>query len=579
MGESRRVLNGTGIYDGIGEGTAFVIRQFKHDFKADSSLTVEQEERRLNDAFKKFTGELNEMIGKAREHSAGGEADILEAQLILSQDSSLFRTTIEYIKKGRTAEYAIDTVCSELNRRFIGSGERSLIDRIEDIRDIEHRMMVILSEKKVPDFKNLPENAVLICDEVGSDFIPMLYSKNLLGVVTQRGSKSGHAAIVVRGISIPSVFSVTGILRFVRDGQKVIVDGKNGKVYINPAPEDVEKCRSLKAEIEEKKRRFEKYKSLPGLTGDGVPFAVLANIGSDEGLSRAYENGCEGVGLFRTEYLFQKQGVEPSEEEQFESYRKAAVLMNDRDTVIRTIDIGGDKLMPYLLRPSAKRGTSERNPFLGLRGIRRSLAFKDTFLRQIRAILRAAVYGRVSINLPMITTLGELREAKNIIREAEDQLADEGKDFRKNVPVGIMMETPSAALIADELAKEVDFFSVGTNDLTQYIMCAERDNPSVEYLFSALEPAVIRVIYNVIMSARKAGIRVGICGEASHDVRFLAMLVAWGADGVSVNPSYVTEVRALVAGLENKGGEEIFKPVLSMGSREEIEDYLNRRFA
>ncbi len=579
MGESRRLINGTGICEGIGIGRALVIRQFRHDFKAESDLTAAEEEKRLKAAFGKFHDELTAMISRVGSRSAGGEADILEAQLILSQDSSLSVKTLEYVRKGYSSEYAIDAVSSECCRRFLKSGDKSLIDRAEDIRDIEHRLMAILSDRRSPDLSDLPEDAVLFCDEAGSNLLPILYSKNLKGVVAQRGSKSGHAAIVVRGISLPSVFSANGILRFVKDGQKVIVDGKNGKVYINPSPEDEELCRSLKSEIDEKATTFEKYKKLPGLTEDGVPFAILGNIGSDEGLERAYENGCEGIGLFRTEYLFQKKGVEPSEDEQFEAYRKAAVMMKEKDTVIRTIDIGGDKLMQYLVQPSAERGSHERNPFLGLRGIRRSLAYKDIFLRQLKAILRAAVYGNVSISIPMLTTIGELREAKKMIREAEEVLAGEGKEFKKDIPVGIMLETPSAAIIADKLAREADFFSVGTNDLTQYIMCAERDNPSVEYLFSVLEPAVIRVMYKIVRSAQDAGIRVGICGEAAQDPRFLAMLVAWGADGVSVNPAYITEIRALVAGMKNEGGEEFFRPVLSMGTKEEIEEYLAGRFA
>ncbi len=572
----RRVIKGTGICEGIGEGKAFVIRQFKPSFQAESILSVEEETHRFKNALEKFNDELDDMIRKTRSHSAVGEAEILEAQLILSQDTSLFNKTLEHIKQGYSSEYAIDRVCTECIEGFMKSGDRSLIDRTEDIRDIEQRMMVILSEKKQPDMKDIPENSILFCDEVGSNLLPLLYSKNLVGVVSQRGSISGHAAIVVRGITIPAVFSANGILRFVKDGQNIIVDGKYGLVYINPSPEDEKTSRNLRIWIDDRRREYEKYRKLPGLTSDGYKFAVLSNIGSDEGLMRAYENGCEGIGLYRTEYLFQKKGVEPSEEEQFEAYKKAAIIMKEKDTVIRTIDVGGDKLMPYLMHPSGIRGTHERNPFLGLRGIRRSLAFKESFVRQIKAILRAASYGNVSISIPMLTTLNELREARDVIKEAEAELTKEGKEFKKNVPVGIMLETPSAAILADEFAKEVDFFSVGTNDLTQYLMCAERDNPSVEYLYSVFEPAVIRTMYNIIKTAKKNGIRVGICGEASHDVNFLAMLVAWGADGVSVNPAYVTEVRALVAGLKMEGAEDFFAPVLSMGTRGEIKEFLHR---
>ncbi|MBR1876353.1 MAG: phosphoenolpyruvate--protein phosphotransferase [Lachnospiraceae bacterium] len=576
MKEKSRKLNGIGIYDDIGIGPAFVIREYKPDYKKKSLLTPDQEKLRFKKAMDSLCQELEIMIADTRENVGEDETDIMEAQLILTRDSSISEQTLLRIDKGYTSEGAIVEVCTKCMDSFRKSGDRMLIDRAEDIGDIMHRLLLILADRQTESAVEIPEGSVVVCEELNFYVARALFVNKPAGIVTRRGGSSGHAALIVRGLMIPAVFSVNSITKVLSDGQEIIVNGQEGLVYINPEEEDRDECIKKQAAIREWRALLSRYKDLPGLTSDGVPFAVLCNIGSVEEIGPAVSNGCEGVGLFRTEFMFQQKGVEPTEDEQADVYRRVAINMKEMDTVIRTLDVGGDKMLPYQFSSSRSKEGQEKNPFLGLRGIRNSLVYRETFIRQIKAILRAAVYGNVSISLPMVTNLSEIREAKKIISLAAAQLEREGAEFVKNVPVGVMIETPAAAFMADDFAREADFFSVGTNDLTQYIMCAERGNPQVEYLSSIFEPSVIRAIYRIIESAKKAHIRVGMCGEASKDKRYLALLAAWGANGVSVGTSQITAVRAMVAELGSEGKKELFEPVLSMATREEIIDFLDR---
>ncbi|MBO6112100.1 MAG: phosphoenolpyruvate--protein phosphotransferase [Lachnospiraceae bacterium] len=576
MKEKSRKLNGIGIFEDIGIGPAFVIREYKPDYKKKSLLTPDEEKRRFHKAMDGLCKELENMIADTRKNVGEDEADIMEAQLILTRDSSISEQTLLRIEKGYTSEGAIVEVCTKCMDSFRKSGDRMLIDRAEDIGDIMYRLLLILADRQTESVVEIPEGSVVVCEELNFYVARALFANKPAGIVTRRGGSSGHAALIVRGLMIPAVFSVNGITKVISNGQEVIVNGQDGLVYINADDEDRDENVKKQAAIRERRALLSRYKDLPGLTSDGVPFAVLCNIGSVEEIGPAVSNGCEGVGLFRTEFMFQQKGVEPSEDEQADVYRRVAINMKELDTVIRTLDVGGDKMLPYQFSSSRSKEGQEKNPFLGLRGIRNSLVYRETFIRQIKAILRAAVYGNVSISLPMVTNLSEIREAKKIISLAAAQLEREGAEFVKNVPVGVMIETPAAAFMAEDFAREADFFSVGTNDLTQYIMCAERGNPQVEYLSSIFEPSVIRAIYRIIEAAKKAHIRVGMCGEASKDKRYLALLAAWGANGVSVGTSQITAVRAMVAELGSEGKKELFEPVLSMATREEIIDFMDR---
>lgn len=578
MKSTRKEFRGIGVCDNIGMGKAVVIREEKPDYGRESLLTPEEERKRISRALDAFQDQLTRMISHARKNSSEVEADILEGQLILTRDSSLAAQSLELVYSGATAEYAVEKICKKYISSFMESGDFLLREKASDIRDIMTGMLVMIAGEGSIPVMDIPDGSVIIGRELSPSFFSALYNKQISGIVTESGGVSGHAALIARSLHIPAVFSVSGVMRALKTGDEVIVNGKEGTVFINPTDEDRENLEKKLKELRSEREYLLKFRDLPTRTADNLPCKVMTNIGTvEEGLEAA-ENGSEGIGLFRTEFFFQQSFDEPSEEEQYEVYRSVVTGMNGKDVAIRTLDIGGDKMMPYYAMGGRGRSVREKNPFLGLRGIRQSLAFRENFLKQIKAILRASVHGNVSMMLPMITNIGELDDTKDIIRHAEDELRSEGKPFREDIRVGVMIETPSAALIAGDLAGRCDYFSIGSNDLIQYVMCAERDNPGVEYLSSVFEPAVVRCIHSVIEAGHSKGIPVGICGEAVQEKRLVPLLLAWGIDAFSTNTSSVVEVRSQIARWTKKEAEKIASPVLAMSTRRDIEDHLNEFF-
>ncbi|MBR5377164.1 MAG: phosphoenolpyruvate--protein phosphotransferase [Lachnospiraceae bacterium] len=578
MKGTRRELSGIGVCDNIGIGSAVVIREEKPVYDRKSRLTPTEEKDRISQAWRAYQDQLTRMIGHARKNFSEVEADILEGQLILARDSSLSTQALEFISDGATAEYAVEKVCKKYIGSFMESGDFLLREKASDIRDIMTGMLVMIAgEGQIP-LMDISDGSVIIGKELSPSFFSALYNKQISGIVTERGGVSGHAALIARSLHIPAVFSVPGIMRAVKNGDEIIVNGKEGSVFINPDDADREQTGKKLEELRSERERLLKYRDLSTMTADGVPCKVMSNIGTlDEGME-ATVSGCEGIGLFRTEFFFQQSFEEPSEDEQYEVYRSVVAGMRDRDVAIRTLDIGGDKLLPYLAMSGRGRAVREKNPFLGLRGIRQSLANRENFMKQIRAILRAAVHGSVSMMLPLVTNLSELDETKKLIRQAAEELAAEGKPFRDDIPLGVMVETPSASLIARDIARNCDYISIGTNDLIQYVMCAERDNPGVEYLSSVFEPAVLRSIHSVIEAGHAEGIPVGICGEAGQEKKLIPLLLAWGIDAFSTNNSSVVSVRSEIARWTKKEAQEIAAPVLAMSTRREIEEHLDLYF-
>ncbi|MBO4374354.1 MAG: phosphoenolpyruvate--protein phosphotransferase [Lachnospiraceae bacterium] len=574
MNKTRKELSGIGVCDSIGMGKAVVIRDEKPDYEKNSRLTADEEKKRYSAAEKGFQAQLEKIIGYAKKYVGDTEADILESQLILSRDTSLRKQADEYMEAGHTAEYALNRVCMKYISSFTDSGEPLLREKAADMQDILKGMMDMISGGGNIRPIDIPDGSVIVGQELSPSLITLLYNKKILGVVTESGGLTGHAALVARSLMIPAVFSVKGVTRFVISGQDIIVNGREGRVFINPTEEDKRISSEKKKSLEDKLKVLQKYKDLPTRTADGVSCRVMCNIGSVDDFRKAQTSGGEGIGLFRTEFFFQSHFTEPTEEEQFETYKSVVLGMKEKEVVIRTLDLGGDKIMPIMTRGSRGRVIQEKNPFLGLRGIRLSLAYRDRFAQQVRAVMRAAVFGNVSMMIPFVTNIEELRETRRIISQSAKELSKEGKEFREDIPVGIMIETPSAVLIAPDLAREADFFSIGSNDLIQYMMCAERDNTNVEYLSSVFEPAVLRCIFEVIGAAHEQGIRVAICGEAALEKKLIPLLLAWGIDDFSVIPNGVVNARSEIARWKKTDTEKIAFEVLSMSSRQQIEEYL-----
>jgi phosphotransferase system enzyme I (PtsI) len=394
--------------------------------------------------------------------------------------------------------------------------------------------------------------------------------KNIVGIVTESGSRTSHSAILARAMDIPAVLSVPDAAKLLADGDEIIVDGVEGKVFPSPTRSEKDAYAAKRTKYIEEKKALAEYIGRPTATADGVNLELFCNIGKPEDAARAVECDGEGVGLFRTEFLFMDRKNAPNEDEQFEAYKKAALIMKGKPVIIRTLDVGGDKDIPYL---GLKK---EENPFLGLRAIRYCLKNEDSYLAQLRALVRASAYGDIRIMLPLVTSLSELRRVKTLISGIMDEFKQKGVKFDRDIKVGVMIETPAAAIISDLLAREADFFSIGTNDLVQYTMVADRGNPDVAYLSSTYDPAVLRTIRQVIRSGRAAGIPVGMCGEAAADRRMIPLLIAFGLTEFSVSPTSVLAARREISKWSVEKAKELAHEIMTLKTEEDVRAALSK---
>lgn len=533
-------LKGAGVSAGYGIGRAVVVRQADLDYSARAFTTADEEKARLADAAGRYRTETRALADRLKEEAGGKNAEILEGHLAMLDDPFMLGQMNENIDGGQTAEAAVDAVCTMFYQMFASADDALLRQRATDVNDIKTSLLQLLLGVKTVDLAAVEPGSVL----VAADFTPSMTSamnrKNTVAMVAETGGVTSHSAILARAFEMPAVLSAAGACMQIRDGDLVIADGFSGDLFIAPDEETVEAYRQKQAEYSKEKALLDVYRTRPTVTKSGVHRSVYANIGSPAEAQVALESSAEGIGLFRTEFLFMDRPALPDEEEQYKAYAEVAEAMAGKEVIIRTLDVGGDKDIPYL------QMEKEENPFLGCRAIRYCLKHPEVFKVQLRALLRAACCGRIKIMLPMICTAEEIRQARALIAECAGELAAEGKPFRRDVPVGIMVETPAAALTSDLLAKEADFFSIGTNDLTGYVTACDRGNADVAYLYDAMQPAVQRAIQMTIENARRAGIPVGMCGEAAADARLIPQLNAWGLDEFSVSPSSVLSTRKCI---------------------------------
>lgn len=533
-------LKGAGVSAGYGIGRAVVVRQADLDYSARAFTTADEEKARLADAAGRYRTETRALADRLKEEAGGKNAEILEGHLAMLDDPFMLGQMNENIDGGQTAEAAVDAVCTMFYQMFASADDALLRQRATDVNDIKTSLLQLLLGVKTVDLAAVEPGSVL----VAADFTPSMTSamnrKNTVAMVAETGGVTSHSAILARAFEMPAVLSAAGACTQIHDGDLVIADGFSGDLFIAPDEETVEAYRQKQAEYSKEKALLDVYRTRPTVTKSGVHRSVYANIGSPAEAQVALESSAEGIGLFRTEFLFMDRPSLPDEEEQYKAYAEVAEAMAGKEVIIRTLDVGGDKDIPYL------QMEKEENPFLGCRAIRYCLMHPEVFKVQLRALLRAACCGRIKIMLPMICTAEEIRQARALIAACAGELAAEGKPFRRDVPVGIMVETPAAALTSDLLAKEADFFSIGTNDLTGYVTACDRGNADVAYLYDAMQPAVQRAIQMTIENARRAGIPVGMCGEAAADQRLIPQLNAWGLDEFSVSPSSVLSTRKCI---------------------------------
>lgn len=537
------MLRGIGASQGCGVGKAVVINDICLDYGNVRYISADEEKKRLYTSVDSFINETKSLADSLKKSAGEKEAEILDGHIVMLQDPFMLSQMEENIDSGAVAEKAVDTVCQMFIDMFSSVDDELTRQRASDVKDIRDSLLGILLGVKTVDISAVPKNTVLVAKDLTPSMTSQINKENVSAIITEVGGITSHSAILARAMGIPAVLSVVGITEKVVNGQTLIVDGFNGKIIENPTDEDIATYRKKHNEYLAEKESLKLYYGKETVTKSGIKKAVYGNIGKAEDVQNVIQNSGEGVGLFRTEFLYMDRSSAPTEEEQLEAYATVAKAMNGKEVIIRTLDVGGDKDIDYL------HIDKEDNPFLGYRAIRYCLDNPELYKIQLRAILRSAVYGNIKIMLPLVTSLDEIKRTKALIRECEQELANEGKEY-KSVPLGVMIETPSAVLISDLLAKEVSFFSIGTNDLTGYTMAVDRGNAKVSALYDTFQPSVLRAIEMTIKNAKNAGIFVGMCGEAAADTRLIPRLVEWGLDEFSVSSGSILQTRKAICECE-----------------------------
>ncbi len=561
------MLKGKGVSKGIGFGNIIVLKKVerKIEKKTIESEQVEHEVERLHEA-------LNQVINETEiqmKHITGTEADIMQAYLMIMQDPSLISETENAIKNSNyNAEYAVEVGFNTVIQIFENMDDEYMASRSRDILDIKNRVLGKLLKEESIDLSNLKENTIIVATELTTSETAKLDFKNVSGIITELGGENSHTSIMARTHTIPAITKVEEATQIFKDGDSVAINGASGEIYVNPTEEEKQKLLDLEKELEQEKSELDKYRNKESVTKDGTKVKLYANIGLPADAEIAVNNTAEGVGLLRSEFLYMDSDTMPTEESQFEAYKKVAEIMKDKEAIIRTLDVGGDKDLKYL------KLEKEANPFLGYRAIRLCLDNPKIFKTQLRAILRASAFGKLAIMFPMISSIEELRSAKDVLEVCKQELDNENILYDKNIQVGIMIEIPSAALIADKLAQECDFFSIGTNDLIQYTVAVERGNEKISKLYTKYHPAVIKLIKKAIDGAHSANIICGMCGEAAGDSTFIPLLVGLGLDEFSMNSNNILRARRTINNLDKETCVKLSEEILQMASAEEVENKL-----
>lgn len=547
---------------GVAMGRAFLVQP--PNLAAEHLEIKENEIEREKAAFRRAAEQTREALRPLARTNP-----IFAAHLDMAEDDTLIDGVNEKISKGKNAQWALEEQMEETCSLLESLEDAYLRERAADVRDVCRRIMAILKGVDDDPFRNIKEKVVLFAEELNPSDTAKMDFRYIRGMVTAKGGATSHVAILARSLEIPALLGMEGILEKVQAGAEVILDGNEGLLLLSP--DDLQKrVYAEKQEAEkELKRKLKEMNRLPAVTTDGRQVHLYANVGSIKDVEAAKKHGAEGVGLFRSEFLYMESSRFPTEQEQFEIYKKAAEILK-KPITIRTLDIGGDKALPYY------QFEKEENPFLGWRAIRFCLDMRDVFKTQLKAILRAAAFGDIRIMYPMIVSVEEFRKANELLEECKRELKERGVLFRESISTGIMVETPAAVFVAEELAKEVDFFSIGTNDLTQYILAADRGNQKLTKLYSPFHPAVLRAVEKVIEAGHREGKEVGMCGEFAGDERAVPILVGMGLDEFSMVSNEIAAVRYQVRGLTEKQAKGFAKRVLAAGTEKEVKKLLER---
>ena len=573
QGESKmaEIIRGKGVISGIAMGKIMLAGQNLDGYLVNyEPEDKETEKKKAQDALTAVAEILRESIEKLKSKDMKEQAAIMEAHRMMVQDPMMADNIMAKIEELGNAPQAVLKAAEEQAVMFEQMEDEYFAARAVDLRDVGKRVAKYILGVKEPEIGD--EKVILCGREIEPSVIAGMETEKIAGVLLGSGSTTAHAVIIAKARAIPTIVGLNKEDRIDRiaDGDHVIMDGERGEIVVNPAPEDIA---SYDEKIKKQKELAEHYaalKDLPAVTTDGVKVDLMANIGTHMDVDNALNYGAEGVGLFRSEFVFMGRQDIPTEEDQFKAYKEAIEKCKGKLCVIRTMDIGGDKPLPYLNIPE------EENPFLGYRAVRISLQRRDLFLPQLKAILRAGVYGKAAIMIPMIINVAEFKKVKEFIEEAKLELAHEGKAYSDDVQVGIMVETPAAAIMTPVLAKYVDFFSIGTNDLVQYTLAVDRGNANISYLYNHFNPAVLRLVQRTISSARENGIWAGMCGEMASDPNASVLLMAMGISELSMSAPSIPRVKEKIRSISSVKAKEILADVMAMEDGDDIRNYLQK---
>ena len=528
---------------------------------------------RFEKAIDKSRKELTVIQDYATKELGEDKAEIFAAHLLILEDPELINPIKDKIANDRVnAEFALNEVAVMFVSMFENMENQYMKERAADIKDVTKRVLANILGVSISNPSMISEEVIIIAEDLTPSDTAQLNRKYAKGFTTDIGGRTSHSAIMARSLEIPAVVGTKTVTSTIENGMKVIIDGLDGKVIVNPNEDEVKLYQKKKVAYEAQKAEWAKLVHEKTVTSDDYEVELVANIGTPQDVQGVLDNGGEGVGLYRTEFLYMGRDTFPTEEEQFEAYKSVLERLGDKPVVVRTLDIGGDKELSYLNLPK------EMNPFLGYRAIRLCLEMQDMFRTQLRALLRASIFGNLKIMFPMIATLDEFREAKSILIEEKEKLQKNDVKVSDHIEVGIMVEIPSTAVLADVFAKEVDFFSIGTNDLIQYTFAADRMNEQVSYLYQPYNPAILRLVKNVIDAAHNEGKWVGMCGEMAGDEIAIPILIGLGLDEFSMSATSILPARSQILKLNKEELKEAAKQVLAMGTAEEVKTYIEKHF-
>ncbi|PTL01160.1 phosphoenolpyruvate--protein phosphotransferase [Staphylococcus haemolyticus] len=565
-----KLINGIAASDGVAIAKAYLLVEPDLSFTNEKVTDTDAEIQKFRNALEASKIELTKIRNNAEKQLGPDKAAIFDAHLLVLDDPELIQPIEDKIANEKvSAPEALDEVTSQFITIFESMDNEYMRERAADIRDVSKRVLAHLLGVELPNPSMIDESVVIVGNDLTPSDTAQLNKEFVQGFVTNIGGRTSHSAIMSRSLEIAAVVGTKSVTKEVKQGDMVIVDGITGDVIVDPTEDELIAYQNKRERFFEDKKELQKLRDAETVTIDGEHAELAANIGTPDDLYGVMENGAEGIGLYRTEFLYMGRDQMPTEDEQFEAYKKVLETMKDKRVVVRTLDIGGDKELPYLNLPK------EMNPFLGYRAIRLCLDQQDIFRTQLRALLRASAYGKLNIMFPMVATINEFRDAKAILLEEKENLKNDGHDVSDEIELGIMVEIPSTAALADIFAKEVDFFSIGTNDLIQYTMAADRMSERVSYLYQPYNPAILRLVKQVIEASHKEGKWTGMCGEMAGDETAIPLLLGLGLDEFSMSAASILKARRQINGLSKNEMSELANRAINCATQEEVKDLVN----